>query len=189
MSKLVLIRHGERLCNKETRFGEWIDADLSEKDIEEAKVAAESLGKAGFSFNVAFTSVLKRAIRTLWIVLDSMDLMWVHVYRSWRLNKRSYGALKGLNKSQTAAKYGDDQVLIWRRSLSVQPPSLVKTDKMYPGNDPKYKNLKESELPLTESLKDTMERVLPYWHESIAPVVKKAREYSYRHMVTVCGPW
>ena len=172
MTRLVLLRHGESNCNQHNRFGGWIDTDLSEKGIAEAKTAGQVLKEQGYSFDVAFTSVLKRAIRTLWIVLDEMDLMWIPVYRSWRLNERHYGALQGLNKSETAARFGEEQVLIWRRSYDVRPPSLKKTDEMYPGNDPKYRDLAEEDLPLAESLKDTLNRVIPYWHEEIAPIIK-----------------
>ncbi len=175
MAKLVLLRHGESNCNKENRFGGWIDADLSEKGITEAKKAGLTLKEQGYIFDIAFTSVLKRAIRTLWIVLDELDLMWIPVCRSWHLNERHYGALQGLNKSETAAKFGEEQVLIWRRSYDVRPPSLKKTDEMYPGNDLKYKDLNEKDLPLAESLKDTLNRVLPYWHETIAPAIKSGR--------------
>lgn len=172
MVKLVLLRHGESNSNKENRFGGWIDSDLSGKGMAEAKKAGQTLKEQGYVFNVAFTSVLKRAVRTLWIVLDVMDLMWIPVYNSWRLNERHYGALQGLNKSETAAKFSEEQVLIWRRSYDTRPPSLKKTDKMYPRNDPKYKDLNEEDLPLVESLKDTLNRVLPYWHETIAPMLK-----------------
>lgn len=172
MTKLVLLRHGESNCNKENRFGGWIDADLSEKGVAEAKKAGQTLRGQGYIFDTAFTSVLKRAIRTLWIVLDEMDLMWIPVYRSWHLNERHYGALQGLNKSETAAKFGEEQVLIWRRSYDTRPPSLEKTDEMYPGNDPKYKDLNEKHLPLAESLKDTLNRVLPYWYKTIAPMIQ-----------------
>ena len=175
MTKLVLLRHGESSSNKENRFGGWTDSDLSEKGIAEAKKAGQTLREQGYIFDVAFTSVLKRAIRTLWIVLDEMDLMWIPIYRSWRLNERFYGALQGLNKSETAAKYGEEQVLIWRRSYDVRPPSLKKTDEMYPGNDPKYRDLNEKELPLAESLKDTLNRVLPYWHDTITPILKSGK--------------
>ena len=168
MKKLVLLRHGESVWNRENRFTGWTDVDLSEKGIEEAKKAAWVLKKEGFSFDVAFTSVLKRAIRTLWIVLDHMDLMWIPVYRSWRLNERHYGALQGLNKKETAEKHGEKQVLIWRRSYDVPPPPLKKTDKRYPGNDPKYKDLPPKDLPATECLKNTVERFLPYWEETIS---------------------
>jgi 2,3-bisphosphoglycerate-dependent phosphoglycerate mutase len=175
MTKLVLLRHGESLWNKENRFGGWTDTDLSEKGIAEAKKAGQILREQGYTFDVAFTSVLKRAIRTLWIVLDVMDLMWIPVYRSWRLNERFYGALQGLNKSETAAKFGEGQVLIWRRSYDIAPPALEKTDDRYPGQDPKYGDLNEKEIPVTESLKDTLNRVLPYWHEVIAPANKEGK--------------
>lgn len=175
MTKLVLLRHGESNFNKENRFGGWIDADLSEKGITEAKKAGLTLKEQGYIFDIAFTSVLKRAIRTLWIALDEMDLMWIPVCRSWHLNERHYGALQGLNKSETAAKFGEEQVLIWRRSYDVRPPSLKETDEMYPGNDPKYKDLDKKDLPLAESLKDTLNRVLPYWHETIVPAIKSGK--------------
>ncbi len=175
MTKLVLLRHGESNFNKENRFGGWIDSDLSEKGIAEAKQAGQTLRDQSYTFDVAFTSVLRRAIRTLWIVLDVMDLMWIPVYRSWHLNERHYGSLQGLNKSETAAKFGDEQVLLWRRSYDIRPPSLKKTDEMYPGRDPKYKALDEKDLPLTESLKDTLNRVLPYWYKEIAPMIKSGK--------------
>jgi len=176
MTKLVLLRHGESTWNKENRFTGWTDVDLSEKGREEAKKSGEVLKKEGFLFDVAYTSVLKRAIRTLWIVLDEMDLMWVPVHRAWQLNERHYGALQGLNKAETAAKYGEDQVLIWRRSYDIPPPALEKTDERYPGNDPRYKDLAETNLPLKESLKDTVARFLPYWHEVLAPVIKSGKK-------------
>jgi len=172
MHKLVLLRHGEGLWNKENRFGGWTDTDLSEKGIDEAKRAGQILKDQGHTFDVAFTSVLKRAIRTLWLVLDEMDLMWIPVHKSWRLNERYYGALQGLNKSDTAAKYGEEQVLLWRRSYDVRPPAVEKTDERYPGNDPKYRDLDEKDLPVAESLKDTSARVLPYWYETIVPSIK-----------------
>ena len=175
MKKLVLLRHGESTWNKENRFTGWTDVDLSEKGVEEAKQAGEVLKKEGFVFDVAFTSVLKRAIRTLWLTLDEMDLMWIPVYNSWRLNERHYGALQGLNKSETAAKYGEEQVLIWRRSYDIAPMALDKKDPRYPGLDPRYKDISLKELPLTECLKDTVARFLPYWHEVIAPVVKSGK--------------
>lgn len=175
MFKVVLLRHGESTWNKENRFTGWTDVDLSEKGVEEAHKAGQVLKKEGFVFDVAFTSVLKRAIRTLWIALDEMDLMWIPVYNSWRLNERHYGALQGLNKSEMAAKFGEDQVLIWRRSYDVPPPPLDKNDPRSPANDPIYKDLKPSEIPLTECLKDTVTRFLPYWHETIAPVVKSGQ--------------
>jgi len=175
MYKIVLLRHGESAWNKENRFTGWTDVDLSEKGLSEAKKAGEVLKKEGFLFDVAFTSVLKRAIRTLWITLDGMDLMWIPVYNSWRLNERHYGALQGLNKAETAAKYGDQQVLVWRRSYDTPPPVLEKDDPRNPAKDPRYKNLKPDEIPLTECLKDTVARFLPYWHETIAPVVKSGK--------------
>jgi len=172
MKKLVLLRHGESIGNKENWFQGWIDADLSEKGELEAKKAGEVLKREGFVFDVAYTSVLKRAIRTVWIMLEEMDLIWVPIYNSWRLNEKHYGALQGLNKSETASKYGESQVLIWRRSYDVPPPKLKKSDPRYPGNDPRYNGLTEKELPLTECLKDTVARFLPYWHNTIALDVK-----------------
>jgi 2,3-bisphosphoglycerate-dependent phosphoglycerate mutase len=176
MTKLVLLRHGESVWNKENIFTGWTDVDLSEKGREEAKNGGAILKSEGFVFDVAFTSVLKRAIRTLWIVLDEMDLMWIPVHRSWRLNERHYGALQGLNKADTAAKYGDDQVLVWRRSFDIPPPALEKDDERYPGKDPRYAGIEEKEIPVTESLKDTIARFLPFWLETIAPVVKSGKK-------------
>lgn len=175
MIKLVLIRHGESVWNQENLFTGWTDVDLSEKGTEEAKNAGRLLAQEGYQFDIAYTSVLKRAIRTLWYVLDGLDLMWIPVNRSWRLNERHYGALQGLNKAETAAKYGDDQVLIWRRSYDIPPPALEKTDERYPGHDRRYQELTESELPQTECLKDTVERFLPYWHEMIAPTIRSGK--------------
>ena len=175
MKKIVLLRHGESTWNKENRFTGWTDVDLSEKGAQEAHDAGELLKKEGFVFDLAYTSVLKRAIRTLWFTLDQMDLMWIPVYNSWRLNERHYGALQGLNKSETAAKYGEEQVLIWRRSYDVPPMPLEKNDSRYPGNDPRYKYLKADELPLTECLKDTVARFIPYWLTTIAPSVKSGQ--------------
>ena len=175
MIKLVLLRHSESIWNKENRFTGWTDVDLSEEGIAEAKKAGQTLKEQGYTFDVAFTSVLKRAIRTLWLVLDEMDLMWIPVYLSWRLNEKHYGALQGLNKAEMAAKFGEEQVLMWRRSYDVQPPSLEKTDERYPGNDPRYKDLDQKDIPLTECLKDTVNRFLPYWHEILAPVVKSGK--------------
>jgi 2,3-bisphosphoglycerate-dependent phosphoglycerate mutase len=172
MIKLVLLRHGESIWNKENLFTGWTDVDLSEQGKAEARQAGELLRAEGFSFDVAFTSVLKRAIRTLWMALDQLDLMWIPIEHSWRLNERHYGALQGLNKAQTAAKYGDDQVLIWRRSYDVRPPALDETDARFPGTDPRYRGLSPSELPLTECLQDTVARFLPYWHETIVPAIK-----------------
>lgn len=175
MFKLVLLRHGESTWNKENRFTGWTDVDLSEKGMEEAHRAGQILQKEGFVFDVSFTSVLKRAIRTLWITLDEMDLMWIPIHHSWRLNERHYGALQGLNKAETAAKYGEEQVLLWRRSYDIRPPALEESDERFPGNDPRYAGLSNEELPLTEALKDTVDRFLPYWHENIAPVVRAGK--------------
>ncbi|PWT87706.1 MAG: 2,3-diphosphoglycerate-dependent phosphoglycerate mutase [Acidobacteria bacterium] len=172
MKKVVLLRHGESTWNKENRFTGWTDVDLSDKGRDEAQKAGQLLKKEGFIFDIAYTSVLKRAIRTLWIALDQMDLMWIPVFNSWRLNERHYGALQGLNKAETAAKFGEQQVKVWRRSYDIQPPALEKSDSRYPGNDPRYKDLTAQELPLTECLKDTVARFVPYWRETIAPVVK-----------------
>jgi 2,3-bisphosphoglycerate-dependent phosphoglycerate mutase len=175
MLKLVLLRHGESDWNKENRFTGWTDVDLSEKGRQEAHEAGATLKAEGYSFDVAYTSVLKRAIRTLWMTLDELDLMWIPVHRSWRLNERHYGALQGLNKSETAAKFGEDQVKIWRRSYDIPPPPLTPDDERYPGHDPRYKHLTAQELPLTECLKDTVARFLPYWHSTVAPAVREGR--------------
>lgn len=175
MNKLVLIRHGQSTWNLENRFTGWTDVDLSENGLEEARQAGRILRKNGYKFEIAFTSVLKRAIRTLWIALDEMDIMWIPVYKSWHLNERHYGALQGLNKSETAAKYGDEQVHIWRRSVDVRPPALEKSDKRYEASDPKYSELSEDEFPLTENLEDTEKRVIKYWHEAIAPEIKSKK--------------
>ncbi len=175
MHKLVLLRHGESTWNKENRFTGWTDVDLSEQGIGEAHRAGQLLKENGFAFDVAFTSVLKRAIRTLWITLEEMDAMWIPVQNSWRLNERHYGALQGLNKSETAAKYGDEQVHIWRRSYDVPPPALEPGDPRSPANDIRYKGLKKEEIPLTECLKDTVARFLPHWHDSIAPAVQSGK--------------
>ncbi|TFG15948.1 MAG: 2,3-diphosphoglycerate-dependent phosphoglycerate mutase [Promethearchaeota archaeon] len=176
MKKLVLLRHGESIWNKENKFTGWTDVDLSEKGIEEAKKAGEILKKEGYTFDVAYTSVLKRGIRTLWIVLDEMDLMWIPVYRSWRLNERHYGALQGLNKAELAKKIGEEEVEILRRSYDVPPPPLKTSDPRYPGNDPRYAHLSSTEIPLTECLKDTVERFLPYWRETIVPAIKEGKK-------------
>ena len=173
--KLVFLRHGESIWNKEDRFTGWTDVDLSENGIAEAKAAGKTLKENGYFFDIAFTSVLKRAIRTLWLVQDEMDLMWIPVYKSWRLNERHYGALQGLNKAEMAAKVGEEQVHIWRRSYAVPPPPLEETDKRYPGNESKYAELKESDLPRTESLKDTVARCVPYWQNTIAPVLMSGK--------------
>lgn len=173
--KLVLLRHGESTWNKENRFTGWTDVDLSDKGKEEARSAGKALKERGFVFDVAYTSVLKRAIRTLWFVMDELDLMWIPVHNSWRLNERHYGALQGLNKSEMAEKYGEAQVKIWRRSYDIQPPALERTDPRFPGFDPRYKDLKPEELPATECLKDTVARFLPYWHETIAPAITSGK--------------
>ncbi len=173
MYKVVMVRHGESVWNKENRFTGWTDVDLSEKGIEEAKKGGKILKENGYVFDVAFTSVLKRAINTLHIILAEMDLLWIPEYKHWRLNERHYGALQGLNKAEMAEKYGEEQVKIWRRSYDVPPPPLTKDDPRYPGHDPRYKELKEEEIPLCESLKDTVARVLPYWNEVIAPTIKE----------------
>jgi len=176
MSKLVLLRHGESTWNKENRFTGWTDVDLSDQGLFEAKNAGEVLKKEGYTFDMAYTSVLKRAIRTLWITLDKLDLMWIPVERSWRLNERHYGALQGLNKAEMAKKFGEEQVHTWRRSYDIQPPALEKDDERYPGKDPRYKYLSEKEIPLTECLKDTVDRFLPYWKETIAPSIKEGKK-------------
>jgi 2,3-bisphosphoglycerate-dependent phosphoglycerate mutase len=168
MKQIVLLRHGESSWNKENRFTGWTDVDLTPQGIAEAREAGRVLRDKGFTFDIAYTSVLKRAIRTLWLALDELDLMWIPVVRSWRLNERHYGALQGLNKAETAAKFGDEQVLIWRRSYDIPPPALDRNDERYPGRDPRYRKLSAAELPLTECLKDTVERFLPYWHDVIA---------------------
>lgn len=175
MIQLVLLRHGESIWNKQNRFTGWTDIDLSDEGITQAREAGKLLRKAGFVFDVGFTSILKRAIRTLWIVLDEMDLMWIPVEKSWRLNERHYGALQGLNKSETANKHGKEQVLLWRRGYDVSPPALEKTDLRYPRNDPKYKELEDKQIPVTECLKDTVERFLPYWHDTIVREIKKRK--------------
>jgi 2,3-bisphosphoglycerate-dependent phosphoglycerate mutase len=176
MYKLVLLRHGESTWNKENRFTGWTDVDLSEQGLTEAHEAARLLKESGFVLDVAFTSVLKRAIRTLWIVLDDMDRMWIPVQNSWRLNERHYGALQGLNKAEMAERFGDEQILVWRRSYDVRPPALEPGDERWPGRDPRYLDLGPSELPATECLKDTVARFLPYWSGTIAPAVKSGRQ-------------
>ena len=175
MKRLVLLRHGESIWNQENRFTGWYDVDLAEKGMNEAREAGRLLKQEGFVFDIAYTSVLKRAIRTLWLALDQMDLMWIPVTNSWRLNERHYGALQGLNKAETAAKFGDEQVLVWRRSYDIPPPALDKGDSRYPGQDPRYADLSAQELPVTECLKDTVARFLPYWHDTIAPQVKAGK--------------
>ena len=175
MLKLVLLRHGESTWNRENRFTGWTDVDLSEKGIIEAGQAGRVLKERGYGFDLAFTSLLKRAVRTLWIVQDEMDLMWLPVKKSWRLNERHYGALQGLNKSETAKKYGEAQVLIWRRSYDIPPPALEKSDDRYPGHDARYRMLRTSQVPLAESLQDTYRRCLPYWHKSIVPALRAGK--------------
>ncbi|MGQ3683831.1 MAG: 2,3-diphosphoglycerate-dependent phosphoglycerate mutase [Candidatus Loosdrechtia sp.] len=175
VKKLVLLRHGESIWNKENRFTGWTDVDISEQGRIEAQQAGKVLKENAHIFDIAYTSVLKRAIRTLWIVLDELDQMWIPVERSWRLNERHYGALQGLNKAETAKQFGDDKVLLWRRSYDIRPPALEKTDERYPGRDPRYRELKDSELPLTECLRDTVNRFLPYWESTIAPAIKAGK--------------
>ena len=176
MKKLVLVRHGESDWNKENRFTGWTDVDLSDQGQREAWQAGRILKDKGYAFDVAYTSVLKRAIRTLWIIQEEMDLMWIPVFISWRLNERHYGALQGLNKAETAAKFSEKQVLIWRRSYDVQPPALTRDDLRYPGRDPRYADLNPADVPLTESLKDTVARFMPYWHEVLAPTIRSGKK-------------
>src|SRR3989338_8450907 len=176
MIKLVLQRHGESTWNKENRFTGWTDVDLTEKGIEEAKKAGQILKKENYVFDVAFTSILKRATRTLDITLKEMGIKNVKIYNSWRLNERHYGALHGLNKSEMAAKFGEDQVHVWRRSYDIRPPALTKDDERYPGNDPLFKDIDKKNVPLTECLKDTVARVIPYWEEIIAPALKSGKK-------------
>jgi 2,3-bisphosphoglycerate-dependent phosphoglycerate mutase len=171
MKKLVLLRHGESTWNKENRFTGWTDVDLTEKGVEEARAAGRMLRKEGFDFDRAFTSVLKRAIRTLHLTLEEMDRLWLPVEKDWRLNERHYGALQGLNKAETAAKFGEEQVLVWRRSYDVPPPALEPGDERHPGRDPRYAKLDPATIPRTECLEDTVARVVPYWNERIAPRV------------------
>ena len=175
MKKLVLLRHGESTWNKENRFTGWTDVDLSEKGVEEAKQAGALLKKEGYSFDIAFTSVLVRATRTLDLVLSGMGLVGIPVVKSWRLNERHYGALQGLNKAEMAAKYGEPQVKIWRRSYDVRPPALTPDDERYSGNDPLYKDLSPEQIPLTECLKDNVARTLPFWDSDIAPAIKEGK--------------
>jgi 2,3-bisphosphoglycerate-dependent phosphoglycerate mutase len=175
VKKIVLLRHGESVWNRENLFTGWVDVGLSEKGVQEAHSAGKVLTQQGYGFDMAFTSLLKRAIKTLWIVLEEMDLMWIPVRRSWRLNERHYGALQGLDKARTVEKHGADQVQLWRRSYDVRPPALSSDSPMFPGKDPRYADLSPRELPLTECLKDTVERFLPYWHETIAPAVSAGK--------------
>lgn len=176
MIKLVLLRHGESVWNLENKFTGWTDVGLSEKGIKEAHESAQWLKKDSFTFDIAYTSLLKRAISTLWIVLEDMDLMWIPVRRSWRLNERHYGALQGLNKLEMVKKYGEKQVLTWRRSYDIQPPALTKDDERFPGNDSRYSDLKPPEIPLTECLKDTVDRFLPFWHNIIVPSLREGKK-------------
>ncbi|WP_148714997.1 2,3-diphosphoglycerate-dependent phosphoglycerate mutase [Chitinolyticbacter meiyuanensis] len=175
MYQLVLIRHGQSAWNLENRFTGWVDIDLTEQGMIEARRAGQLLREAGFHFDVAYTSVLKRAIRTLWLALDEMDQMWIPVINSWRLNERHYGALAGLNKAETAAKHGADQVLLWRRSYDVRPPAMSTDDPRTSFDDPRYASVPRSEIPLTECLKDTVARALPFWHSDIAPAIRAGR--------------
>jgi 2,3-bisphosphoglycerate-dependent phosphoglycerate mutase len=175
MYTVVLLRHGESVWNRENLFTGWTDIDLSIDGAGEANRAGATLHKEGYGFDLVFTSVLKRAIRTTWMVLDQMDLMWIPVIHDWRLNERHYGALQGLNKAETAAKYGDEQVKIWRRSYDVRPPALAEADPRFPGHDPRYGNLSKGELPVAESLKDTVERFLPCWNNLIAPAIRSGK--------------
>jgi 2,3-bisphosphoglycerate-dependent phosphoglycerate mutase len=175
MPEVVLLRHGESDWNRENRFTGWTDVDLSEQGIAEAHEAGRLLRDGGYEFDVAYTSVLKRAIRTLWIALDELDRMWIPVHNSWRLNERHYGALQGLNKAETAAEFGEEQVHKWRRSYDIPPPALTTDDPRFPGRDPRYASLTDDELPRTESLKETVARFLPYWHDAIAPAIRDGR--------------
>lgn len=175
MYKLVLLRHGESQWNLENRFTGWTDVDLTDNGRREAQAAGELLEREGYAFDIAYTSVLKRAIRTLWLTLDAMDLMWIPVVHSWRLNERHYGALQGLDKAETAAKFGEQQVLMWRRAYAIAPAPLVPGDPRWAGNDPRYKHLKPEEIPATECLKDTVARVVPFWKDSIAPALSRGR--------------
>ncbi len=175
MHKLVLLRHGESTWNQENRFTGWTDVDLSDKGIAEAIQAGKTLKDGGYTFDVAFTSVLTRAIRTLWLTLEQLDLLWLPTHKSWRLNERHYGALQGLNKAEMAKQFGEEQVLIWRRSYDVRPPALERSDPRFPGNDPRYASLDPRTLPTTECLKDTVERFVPYWQDAIVPALKGNR--------------
>ena len=175
MKRLVLLRHGESTWNQENRFTGWTDVELNEKGVQEAIKAGRVLKGEGYIFDVAYTSVLRRAIKTLWIALEEMDLMWIPVHNSWRLNERHYGALQGLNKAETAEKHGMEQVKLWRRSYDIRPPALTRDDPRFDGKDPRYADLRREEVPLTECLKDTVERFLPYWHGTIAPTVKAGK--------------
>jgi len=175
MPKLVILRHGESQWNRENRFTGWVDVPLAESGEREAREAARLMQAEGLAFDVAYTSVLKRAIKTLWVVLEEMDLMWIPVHRSWRLNERMYGALQGLDKAETAARHGEAQVKVWRRSYDTRPPALTRDDPMWPGRDPRYRDLPPDEIPLSECLKDTVARFLPYWTGTIAPELQRGR--------------
>lgn len=175
MHRLVLLRHGESTWNRENRFTGWTDVGLSEKGVEEAIAAGRLLREEGFVFDEAHVSVLKRAIKTLWLALEELDQMWIPVHLDWRLNERHYGALQGLNKAETAARHGMEQTMIWRRSYDIPPPALEPGDPRHPGTDPRYAGLKPEELPLTECLKDTVDRFLPYWHGAIAPALRQGK--------------
>ncbi len=175
MIKLVLLRHGESTWNKENLYTGWTDVDLSERGCKEAKEAGRLLREGGYTFDLAYTSVLKRAIRTLWMTLDEMDLMWIPVYNTWRLNERHYGALQGLNKAQTAEQYGEQQVKLWRRSYDVPPPPLTRDDPRWPGHDRRYADVAPEDLPVAECLKDTVARFLPWWHSEAAPTIKSGK--------------
>jgi len=183
MKKLVLLRHGESTWNKENRFTGWTDVDLSDKGREEAAAAGRLLRDEGFIFDIAYTSVLKRAIRTCWMALDELDLLWIPVERHWRLNERHYGALQGLNKAETAAKHGDAQIKIWRRSYDIPPPPLDAADPRHPSHDPRYATLAPCDIPSTEALKQTVDRFLPYWNDTIAPAIRSGR----RVLITAHG--
>ena len=176
MYKIVLLRHGESTWNKENRFTGWTDVDLSEKGMEEARNAGKVMKEAGYEFDVAYVSVLKRALRTLWLALEEMDQLWIPWIKTWRLNERHYGALQGLNKAETAALHGEEKVKIWRRSYDVPPPPLDEKDPRYPGNQAIYKDMDKKDIPLTECLKDTVNRFLPYWHETIAPAIRSGKK-------------
>ena len=175
MHKLVLLRHGESEWNQENRFTGWHDVDLTAKGEDEGRRSGQLLKDEGFAFDVVYTSLLKRAIRTMWLALEELDQTWVPVHREWRLNERHYGALQGLNKAETAAKHGEDQVLIWRRSYDVPPPALDPDDERHPGKDRRYANLPAENLPLSECLKDTVDRFMPLWQDTIAPVVQEGK--------------
>lgn len=183
MKKLVLLRHGLSQWNNENRFTGWVDVPLSDVGIEEARAAGRLLKAEGYTFDVAYTSVLKRAIKTLWLALEELDLMWIPVHRSWRVNERMYGGLQGLNKAETAARHGDQQVLTWRRSYDIPPPPLEASSQYWPGKDRRYAQLSPSELPATECLKDTVARFLPFWESDIAPAIRRGE----RVLVTAHG--